>query len=159
MHRSITVGLVLVLAVATAVTLLPRKHRAARPVGFEVLLLKQGPRATLTDHWENALVVHVDHDHSWGLNNQKLSPTDLKEELQHRLCRRAEKVVLFEGDSEISFSEAAKAMDTIQSACPSAVALITPNAKKVGFDRLYLPAPKHDSNKALPQSLIPEELR
>lgn len=122
-------------------------------------MLREGPKATWTDHWGNALVVHIDEDHSWGLNSEKFSRTELRRALEERLCRRAEKIVIFEGRSNIAFSEAAEAIDVIQSACPTAVALLTPNSKKVGFERLYLPIPHNDSHRALPESAIPEALR
>ncbi len=159
MRRSITVGLVVVLFVVVAARLVRLRHRPARSVGFAVLLLNEGPKAAWTDHWGNALVVHVDRGGSWGLNTQKVTPTELKRELQDRLCWRAQTVVLFEADSEIPFHEAARAIDAIHSACETKVALITPNEKKVGFDRLYLPTPKNDSIRTIPESVIPQELK
>jgi biopolymer transport protein ExbD len=126
-------------------------------VGFQVLLLKEGRNATGTDIWGNVQVVHIDHDHSWGLNSQKLSQPELKNALQQSICRRTEKVVLIDADPNTAFSEVAEALDTVQSACPTTVALITPNSKKIGMGRLYLP----DLNrpKTLPQSAVPQGLK
>src|SRR5205823_13699642 len=100
--------------IAVAIAVAPRFVRRAPSVGFQVLLLKEGPNDTGTDIWGNVLVVHIDHDHSWGLNSQKLSQRELKNALQQHLCSRTEKVVLLDADPNTAFSEIAEALDTVQ---------------------------------------------
>jgi biopolymer transport protein ExbD len=159
MRLPLKFGLVAVLVVVVAFIALPLLHRRATSVGFEVLVLKEGPKVAYTDHWGNVLVVHIDGDHSWSLNSQKLSRSELRHVLEERLCRRAEKVVLFDGNSDITFDEAAQAIDTIRTACPTTIALVTPNVKKIDPDRLYLPDPHNDSQRGVPESAVPEALR
>jgi biopolymer transport protein ExbD len=140
--RPHTFGLIAAAIVAIVFVGLPSLHHRNRAVGFEVLLLKEGPKAQETDHWGNVLVVRIDAQNKWFLNSQQLSRTDLRTALREKLCWRAEKVLLFDGHPDIAFGEAAEAIDSVESVCPTAVALVTPGTKKVDPDSLYPPEPR-----------------
>ena len=131
-----TLGVALALAANSMI-----QQRTTPSVGFEALVFREGPKATWTDHWGNAFIVQIDSKHAWSLNGRAVSPTGLEQALGEQLCRRTQRVILFDASPHISYGEAVQAIDTIHSARPTYVAVITPEMKKIDSDRFYLKKP------------------
>lgn len=108
--------------------------------GLPVVLVDSRAASDVTDIWGTVLVVQVDSQAEYRLNGRHLAPAELRRELRATLCRRAERVVLFESSPDVSYATAVAAIEDIHSACPTFVALITPQMKaKPGSER-YIPA-------------------
>ena len=76
------------------------------------------------------VVIVIDKDHKWHLNNEDTNENQLGARLEDIFKTRAERVVFVKGDPDLEFREVAKAIDI---------------AKGVGMDKIGLMTPKVES--------------
>ena len=75
------------------------------------------------------VVIVINKDRSWQLNNEDTSPDRLPDRLIEVFKTRAEKVVFVKGDPDLDFATVAKAIDIAHGAGIDKVGLMTPKVE------------------------------
>jgi biopolymer transport protein TolR len=78
---------------------------------------------------DRTVVIVIDKDKQWHLNNEDTSPEKLEDRLIEVFKTRAEKVVFVKGDSDLDFGTVAKAIDIAHGAGIDKVGLMTPKVE------------------------------
>jgi biopolymer transport protein TolR len=78
---------------------------------------------------DRTVVIVIDKDKHWHLNNEDTSPEKLEDRLIEVFKTRAEKVVFVKGDPDLDFGTVAKAIDIAHGAGIDKVGLMTPKVE------------------------------
>jgi biopolymer transport protein ExbD len=98
------------------------------PHGLPVRLVRQFGPVVQRDPWVEALVVRVANGGHLYVNSKEVKWAELPGAVKQALGQRAERWVYFEGDHDIRFSQAARAIDIIE-AEGGKVVLVTPGTR------------------------------
>jgi len=78
---------------------------------------------------DRTVVIVIDKDKSWKLNNEDTNPDKLQDRLIEVFKTRAEKVVFVKGDPDLDFATIARAIDIAHGAGIDKVGLMTPKVE------------------------------
>jgi biopolymer transport protein ExbD len=87
------------------------------------------PNQKATEDNSRTVVIIIDKDRSWKLNNEDTNPDKLQDRLIEVFKTRAEKVVFVKGDPDLDFATVAKAIDIAHGAGIDKVGLMTPKVE------------------------------
>jgi len=79
---------------------------------------------------DRTVVIIINKDGTWKLNNEDTSPDKLEDRLIEVFKTRAEKVVFVKGDPDIDYGTVAKAIDIAHGAGIDKVGLMTPKVEE-----------------------------
>jgi biopolymer transport protein ExbD len=78
---------------------------------------------------DRTVVIVIDKDHKWHLNNEDTRPEVLQQRLEDIFKTRAERVVFVKADPDLEFRNVAQAMDIAHGAGIDKVGLMTPKVE------------------------------
>jgi biopolymer transport protein ExbD len=100
------------------------------PHGLDALAPQPPPKNQKEDvDPSRTVVIIIDKDKHWKLNNEDTSPDALENRLIEVFKTRAEKVVFVKGDPDLDFGTVAKAIDIAHGAGIDKVGLMTPKVE------------------------------
>ena len=100
------------------------------PHGLDALAPQPPPNNQKEDvDPSRTVVIIIDKDKHWKLNNEDTSPDTLENRLIEVFKTRAEKVVFVKGDPDLDFGTVAKAIDIAHGAGIDKVGLMTPKVE------------------------------
>src|ERR1035441_7382829 len=79
---------------------------------------------------DRTVVIIIDKDRHWKLNNEDTDPAHLEDRLVEVFKTRAEKVVFIKGDPDLDFQTVARAVDIAHGAGIDKVGLMTPKVEE-----------------------------
>lgn len=79
---------------------------------------------------DRTVVIVIDKDGHWKLNNEDTSPDKLPDRLVEVFKTRAEKVIFVKGDPDLNFAIVARAIDIAHGAGIDKVGLMTPKVEE-----------------------------
>jgi len=88
------------------------------------------PNQPPTQDNDRTVVIIIDKDKHWKLNNEDTNPDRLPDRLIEVFKTRAEKVVFIKGDPDLDFATVAKAIDIAHGAGIDKVGLMTPKVEE-----------------------------
>jgi biopolymer transport protein ExbD len=88
------------------------------------------PNQPPTQDNDRTVVIIIDKNKTWKLNNEDTSPEKLPDRLVEVFKTRAEKVVFIKGDPDIDYALVAKAIDIAHGAGIDKVGLMTPKVEE-----------------------------
>jgi len=88
------------------------------------------PNQPPTQDNDRTVVVIIDKNKQWKLNNEDTSPERLQDRLIEVFKTRAEKVLFVKGDPDLDFATVAKAIDLAHGAGIDKVGLMTPKVEE-----------------------------
>jgi biopolymer transport protein TolR len=88
------------------------------------------PNQPPTQDNDRTVVVIIDKNKQWKLNNEDTSPERLQDRLVEVFKTRAEKVLFVKGDPDLDFATVAKAIDIAHGAGIDKVGLMTPKVEE-----------------------------
>jgi len=101
------------------------------PHGLDALAPQPPPPNTPpTQDNDRTVVIIIDKQKQWKLNNEDTSPEKLPDRLIEVFKTRAEKVVFIKGDPDLDFATVAKAIDIAHGAGIDKVGLMTPKVEE-----------------------------
>jgi biopolymer transport protein ExbD len=88
------------------------------------------PNQKQQDTNDRTVVIVIDKDKHWKLNNEDTNPDKLLDRLVEVFKTRAEKVVFVKGDPDLDFQTVARAIDIAHGAGIDKVGLMTPKVEE-----------------------------
>jgi biopolymer transport protein ExbD len=101
------------------------------PHGLDALAPQPPPPNQKTDvDNDRTVVIIIDKDKHWKLNNEETTPEALTDRLIEVFKTRAEKVVFVKGDPDLDYSVVARAIDIAHGAGIDKIGLMTPKVEE-----------------------------
>lgn len=88
------------------------------------------PNQPPTQDNDRTVVIVIDKDRHWKLNNEDTDPDHLQDRLIEVFKTRAEKVVFIKGDPDLDYATVARAIDIAHGAGIDKVGLMTPKVEE-----------------------------
>ena len=88
------------------------------------------PNQPPTQDNDRTVVIIIDKNKQWKLNNEDTDPTKLQDRLIEVFKTRAEKVIFVKGDPDLDFQTIARAIDIAHGAGIDKVGLMTPKVEE-----------------------------